>query len=502
MLDPYPAFQPGQSTIFFGGVNATAATPNNGDVDRPHQDLEHSQRYETFWGQAIVEWEIPKHVIKLNGNYQYFDYATDLDYDYTDLDAQELILKTKNKTWSGEATIRSEYEGRFDWLFGANYQKDNAPATDIPIWFRQAGQELQNFAVFDSFTLSAFSTDALNVCAGPCIFTQDDPNRPEIQYDTDTDTDTLGVFLQGGIDFTEKFRFDAGVRYSWTSRKIEDHGYLDILLEPYDVVTDPNPATGDPGFCATLAAAVPALGFLAAPFFAPKENCFEFGIAPFILQPQVGAAGPLNASNVAFLLPVKGDLDAATLNTAPVVKDKEWDSITGRARFEYRPTDGQLFYIGYSRGERHGGFNFFSVPPFKSETINAYEIGAKNTLFDNRLQLNSTFFYYDFENRFINETVNNVVTTVNAPQSQIYGVELSWIYAPVDRLLLSGNFGYLHAEITEDFLSQDNTVSASNPNSFCPNKVYPSTFGSAFAGLPAVGDRHGYGPTCVARFRT
>jgi hypothetical protein len=52
----------------------------------------------------------------------------------------------------------------------------------------------------------------------------------------------------------------------------------------------------------------------------------------------------------------------------------------------------------------------------------------------------------------------------------------------VDRLQISSNFGWLHTEITADFLSQDNTVSKDNPNGFCPFKP--------------VGDRHGVGPTC------
>jgi len=479
-LGDYPAFNPGQSTIFFGGVNPTGATPNSDDANEIRSDREQDQRYETFWGQAIVEWAVASHIIKLNGNYQYWDYAIDRDQDFTDNDSQRLVLLDTHSTWSGEATIRSDYtDSKFDWLFGGNYQDDSAPDTNVPIWHYQADTELQNYAVFDAFAgFSASSPNASRVCGGPCIFTPGDTDRPYIRFKSDTDTKTAGVFFQGGIDFTERFRFDAGVRYSWTSRHMRDTGFLDILVEPYDVVTD--------GFCD------PTPGNL----LYPKENCFEFLIAPSFLQPQVGAAPTLNAGNVAFLLPIKGNLDRNTLNATPVVKDKEWDSVTGRARIEFRPSDGHLLYASYSRGERHGGFNFFVDDSFKSETINAYEIGAKNQLLDGRLFLASTFFYYDFANRFINETINNVTTTVNAPESTIYGIELSWIWQPTDALQVSGNAGWLHAEITDDFISQDNTTTPSNPNGFCPTKVYPNTPGSFFAGLPAVGDWHGSGPTC------
>jgi iron complex outermembrane receptor protein len=464
-LGPYPAFNPGQSTIFFGGVNPTGATPNPSKASDVNSDRRQSQQYETFWGQAILEWEIPKHIIKLNGNYQYWDFAIDRDQDFTDNDAIRLVLLDTHRTWSGEATIRSEYEGKFNWLFGANYQDDSAPDTDVPVWHFQADAELANFAVFDVFGgFSAFTPDAQAVCNGPCLFRPGDPDRAFIRFKSDVDTETAGVFADASYDLTEWLRFQAGVRYSWTSRIMRDTGNLDILTEPFDIL--------DPGTFAFLTFDAATCAFLGFP---PATGCG-------LLQNQVPST-PLTPGNVAFLLPIKGDRDANTANTTAVVKDRDWDSVTGRFRVELRPWENQLFYAGYSRGERHGGFNFFVNDSFKSETINAYEIGAKNSLFDNRMILNSTFFWYDFENRFINETQNNVTTTVNAPESQIYGIELQWVIAPTDNLQISGNVGWLHAEITSDFFSQDNTTSVSNPNGFCP--------------FNPVGMRHGVGPTCT-----
>jgi iron complex outermembrane receptor protein len=439
-LGPYPTFNAaaGQSTIFFGGVNPTGASPNPDDPNEISANREQFQKYKTFWGQAIVEWDVASHIVKLNANYQYWDYAIDRDQDFTDLDAQRLVLLDKHKTWSGEATIRSDYEDSiFSWLFGANYQDDSAPKTQVPIWHYQAQAELANFAVFDVLTFTTTTPNTTPICGGPCVFTPGDPDHPYIFFDGDTDTKTAGVFADGGIDITEQLRFQAGVRYSWTERIMRDKGWLDILLEPLDLGVD--------------------------------TATFNAAILPF-LQFQVGPSASI--SNTAFQLRINGTR-----------KEKTWDSVTGRARLEWRPADDQLFYAGYSRGERHGGFNWFQAAPFDSETINAYELGAKNSLLDGRLLVNSTFFYYDFENRFITEVQNNVTTTVNAPAASIYGIELQTIWAVTDQLTLTANAGWLHTEITEDFLSQDNTTSASNPNNFCP-------------GNPA-GGRHGPGPTCT-----
>jgi iron complex outermembrane receptor protein len=494
-LGPYPTFNPGQSTIFFGGVNPTGATPNSDDASEIRSNREQDQRYETVWAQAIVEWALASHVIKLNGNYQYWDYAIDRDQDFTDNDAQRLVLLDTHNTWSGEATIRSDYaDSKINWLFGANYQDDSAPDTDVPVWNYQAAAELENFAVFDAFDpsmmLSADTANTRLVCGGvPCLFTPGDPDRPFARFRANTDTQTAGVFLEGGVDLTEKFRFEAGVRYSWTRRHMRDTGHLDILLETYDLITDVA-SGGTQNFC-TDVVGLPEIFF--GTDTRPKENCFNYFIYPSL---QAQTPVPLDADNIAFLVPLRGNRDRDTLNATAIVKKKEWDSVTGRARLEFRPLDGQLFYVSYSRGERHGGFNFFVDDPFKSETINAYELGAKNSLFDNQLFLATTFFYYDFENRFINETQFNVTTTVNAPESTIYGIELQWEWAATEALRISGNAGWLHAEITGDFFSQDNTGSIANPNGFCPGKVYPNTPGSDFAGLPAIGDLHGDGPTC------
>ena len=483
-LEPFPAFSPGQRAVFFGGVNPAGATPNSESVRTIRSNRRQTQRYETFWGQAIAEIEIPSHVIKLNANYQFWDYAIDRDQDFTDVDAQRLVLLDKHKTWTGEVSIVSDYAGRFNWLFGANYQDDNAPNTDVPIWNFQEKTELAQFAVFDAFAgFSPFSADAQNVCAGPCVFAPGDQQRPFIRFKSDVRTETGGVFLDGGVDLTETLHIQAGARYSFTSRRMDDTGFLDILVEPFDVVTD--------GFCND------ALG-IADPVLFAKENCFNFVVAPLILQPQVAGltTNTLDAGNVAFLVPWKGNRNQFTLNADPVVKDENWDSVTGHAKLEWRPAEGQLFYASYSRGERHGGFNFFSPDSFPSEEINAYEVGAKNTLLDGRLLLNSTFFYYDLKNRFITETVNNVTQTTTAPGAEIFGVELQWMFSPIERVQISGNVGWLDAEISKDFVTQDNSVSRANPNGFCPTKVYPNTPGSLFAGLPAVGDNHGPGLTC------
>ncbi len=82
---------------------------------------------------------------------------------------------------------------------------------------------------------------------------------------------------------------------------------------------------------------------------------------------------------------------------------KEW---TGRAVVDWTPkvdfTDATHIYASYSRGVRDGGFNPPPLNPgsfpltFAPETLDAYEVGAKNTLLGGKLQANITAWYYQY----------------------------------------------------------------------------------------------------------
>ena len=360
------------------------------------------------------------------------------------------MLLDEHITWSGEATIRSEYEGRWNWLFGANYQDDSAPGTDVPVWDYQADAELANFAVFDITTLSAFSQGVTHICGGPCLFQPGDPDDPFIRFRSDTDTKTAGVFLDGGVDITEKLHFQAGVRYSWTERLMRDTGHIDFIAESLDF----------------LDAATFGFLTLSAPVCALIGNPAGCGL----LQAQTPTT-PLTTANTAFVLPILGTR-----------KEETWDSVTGRARLSIARRKDSCSTRAIAAASVTAA-STSSSPPRSTLKKSTRTRSARRTrcstaaCCSTRRSSTTTSPIASSP-----EVVNNVTTTVNAPEAQIYGVELQWIWAPIDRLQISSNVGWLHTEITADLFSQDNTVSATNPNGFCPFKP--------------VGDQHGVGPTC------
>ncbi len=131
---------------------------------------------------------------------------------------------------------------------------------------------------------------------------------------------------------------------------------------------------------------------------------------------------------------------------------KEW---TGRALVEWTPTfsftDATNIYGSYSRGVRDGGFNPAPANPgafpltFAPETLDAYEVGAKNTLLNGTLQANFSAWYYNYQGFQISEIVDRTAINQNI-NSKLWGVEGEFFWAPTDKLQFNMNFGYTNSQ--------------------------------------------------------
>ena len=133
------------------------------------------------------------------------------------------------------------------------------------------------------------------------------------------------------------------------------------------------------------------------------------------------------------------------------------DQVTWRVAAEFRPNDDLLTYGSISTGFKSGGFfgDFTIDPrelePFDSETVTAYELGAKQTAAGGKVQLNGAIFYYDYKD------IQTIVPAAfgfrlgNLEQADIYGVDVDLLAVPTDRLSLRFGAGYLHSEVSSVF---------------------------------------------------
>ena len=136
--------------------------------------------------------------------------------------------------------------------------------------------------------------------------------------------------------------------------------------------------------------------------------------------------------------------------------DKTFSDWSGKVGLKYDLTDTTNIYASYSRGYKSGGFfggNADSpeqIAPYENETVNAYEIGSKSDLWDNRLRMNLSGFYYDYQDIQAYSTVERNGLTVqvldNAAGAEMYGAEAEFTVMPIDNLDLSLGLAWLHAK--------------------------------------------------------
>jgi iron complex outermembrane receptor protein len=131
------------------------------------------------------------------------------------------------------------------------------------------------------------------------------------------------------------------------------------------------------------------------------------------------------------------------------------DGFTWLANLTWFMNEETMVFTSVSTGTKSGGFNGVAgegAPrEFDDEDTTNYELGIKSQLFDNRLQLNATAFYTQFDDlQFLAQQPSGVGTFVsNAAEGTSAGVDLNFSAAPWDFLMLSGGLQYLNAKYTD-----------------------------------------------------
>ncbi|WP_144097450.1 TonB-dependent receptor [Croceicoccus sediminis] len=136
-------------------------------------------------------------------------------------------------------------------------------------------------------------------------------------------------------------------------------------------------------------------------------------------------------------------------------KDTNW---SWRAGLNYKPDSDSLVYGLVSRGFKAGVYPAI-VAPFseqfeyvEQEKLTSYEVGAKASLLDRRLQLELAAFYYDYRNKQLYTYIRvpifgPVATATNIPKSSVKGIDFSLRATPIDGWTISGGVTYAKSKI-------------------------------------------------------
>ena len=159
--------------------------------------------------------------------------------------------------------------------------------------------------------------------------------------------------------------------------------------------------------------------------------------------------------------------------TAEVVEQR-WSEPTGRLVLDWKPdlsfTDETLLFASLARGYKAGGANppgFIRIyyadeavalgnsersllrpKTFDAEFINAFEIGAKNTLLDGNMTLNLAAFYYDYKDYQISEIVDRSAFNRNF-DAMIWGMEIETSWWVKENIKLGFKGGYTQTRIAD-----------------------------------------------------
>lgn len=123
----------------------------------------------------------------------------------------------------------------------------------------------------------------------------------------------------------------------------------------------------------------------------------------------------------------------------------------------YKLSQDVMIYARFASGFRPGGPNQHGVgipPSYQPDRTRNYEIGAKGDFFDNKLSIDASVYYIDWQNIQIQKfSAQNLSFTSNGSSAKSEGAEFSATVRPTEGLSISGWYAYDNAVLTEAFPS-------------------------------------------------
>ncbi len=133
--------------------------------------------------------------------------------------------------------------------------------------------------------------------------------------------------------------------------------------------------------------------------------------------------------------------------------EDSFNDLSGRVGAQWEPNANTNFYISYSRAYKGPALDVDNAVSGDTVIIDpeqgiAWEIGAKQRLFDGRLLLNVAIFDQTIEDIQVSTTVPNTIRTelLNAGDLDLQGVEIEFRAALTDNLSIDGGVAYIDAE--------------------------------------------------------
>ena len=125
------------------------------------------------------------------------------------------------------------------------------------------------------------------------------------------------------------------------------------------------------------------------------------------------------------------------------------------ATVAYDVTDQLNAFVRYATGYRSGGFNGEVFDNgFEEELMKQLEVGVKSDWFQNRLRVNGSLYAYDYDDMqtstvSISPGGQATTTIINAGRAERWGGELEVSAAPIENMVVSLGYSYIHGDFEE-----------------------------------------------------
>jgi iron complex outermembrane recepter protein len=337
------------------------------------------------------------------GSYRKFKGLEAYDTDFTALDVFNVDLNdTKINTMTHELRLQGDaLDDRLEFLVGAYYSTEDIRQE---VSFSLGSQ-------YDQF-VGALLFGPTGGALGPRplqLFSGASPALTRATNGYTQNSKSFSIFTNNTFAITDNLKFSFGLRYSDESK---DGSYRQLAST--------NPTCR--GIVNNFANVPPPL----------QGSILVLGCLPFLAPADLPQAAAL---------PLPRSFSGK-------FKDDEL-IYTGKLMYDFGNVN---TYASFTHGYKSGGFNLDSTaaiggadPRFRSELVDAYEVGVKARLLDNAVTANLALFLEKFTDFQVLEFTGTRFQTFNVPKAQSKGFELETVIRPDDHFTVNAALTYAKA---------------------------------------------------------
>lgn len=369
-----------------------------------------------------AEWSVGDFSLTWLTGFTDFRTDNDHDVDFTPVNLAHTIEGEKLKQFSQEVRLASDWDGPLNFVIGAYYERQRLKIGNENQLDGTMGGLINPLiggapTLFHASVLAASNPAVASLINAGLLTPTTQLNSVDRRYSMRQAAETKAIFGEVRYDLTDQWAVELGLRYSKDDK---------------DVVKDNIIGTGPPGQF--------------VPLLNPADTAGSASLNQ-LMAAAYSAGGPQA---------VLAQVIWAGLATYPHLqrlnRDEEHLDASAKLRWEYSDTG--MSYLSFSQGYKSGGFNFTpdsgrpdgtpaSGTEFKDESVNAWELGVKQSLLGGQARFGVALYRSELKNLQVTSFNGINFVVGNAAALVVQGVEIDAQWRLTKALELGLSLNYL-----------------------------------------------------------